>query len=299
MALPEPGRLAEVTVVIVTYNSAAALPACVHGLAAAGVRFIIVDNHSRDGSAALAAELLPQAEILRLEENRGFGRACNLALQRLRTPFALLLNPDCQISAPSIGALLSAAARYPTAALLAPRLYDAPGRLGCCYRPAFFKPQPRRQHEPQGDLCSEFLTGAVLLLRMAQLRDVGFFDPWFFLYGEDDDLCLRVRSRGYSLVLAHAASALHPPKTSSPNSPEINRRRGFCLAASKLYLVHKHLGCRAWRRQRLRTLLGGVGGWLVAVLMQDRRRRQFAAGRIAAARLTPALVAARECPAGG
>ena len=39
------------------------------------------------------------------------------------------------------------------------------------------------------------------------MREVGFFDPWFFLYFEDDDLCLRVRRAGHTIVVAHAARA--------------------------------------------------------------------------------------------
>lgn len=291
-------RLADVTVVIVTYDSAAVLPSSLVHLAASDAQFIVVDNHSRDDSAALAQRLLPRARVVRLPENRGFGRASNLALEQVSTPFALLLNPDCRISVPAVAELRSAADRYPESALLAPRLYDAPGVLGCCYRPAFFRLQAPTQLPPRGDLCSEFLTGAVLLLRIEPLREVGFFDPWFFLYGEDDDLCLRVRRAGHSLVLVHAATAVHPPKTSSPGSLRTSRLRGFCLAASKLYLMHKHLGAAAWRRQRVRTLWGGVAGWLTAALRRDPRRRQFAAGRIAAARASRNLLAAPECPPG-
>ena len=77
--------------------------------------------------------------------------------------------------------------------------------------------------DPEGDLCSEFLTGAAMLLDMAKLRArVGFFDPWFFLYLEDDDLCLRVRAAGLSLVLVNDASVLHRVKQSSAPSRRLD-----------------------------------------------------------------------------
>ncbi|HEX7385050.1 MAG TPA: glycosyltransferase family 2 protein, partial [Burkholderiaceae bacterium] len=206
----------EVTVVVVTYNSRAILRETLPPLAGLP-HLVVVDNASRDDTVASVRALAPRATLIEAGANLGFGRANNLALERVTTPYALLLNPDCLLQPgprEALEALLAAARRYPDAAILAPRLYDAPGVLGLCYRPAFWQAQPKTLLDPEGDVCSEFLTGAAMLLDMARLRAVGFFDPWFFLYLEDDDLCLRVRRAGHSLVLVHDATVLHRVKRS-------------------------------------------------------------------------------------
>jgi GT2 family glycosyltransferase len=218
--------LAQVTVIIVTYNSRGILRETLPRLAHLP-HLIVVDNASSDDTVATVRTLAPRANIVEAGANLGFGRANNLALEQVVTPYALLLNPDCFLHGGAIPALVAAARRYPDAAILAPKLYDAPGVLGVCYRPPFWAPQPKQLLEPEGDLCSEFLTGAAMLLDMAKMRaGVGFFDPWFFLYLEDDDLCLRVRRAGHSLVLMHDAQVEHHVRSSSPPSRPPHMGRG-------------------------------------------------------------------------
>ena len=141
----------QVTVVLVTYNSRRILPLALASLA--GLPHVtVVDNGSRDGTPALARELMPRAQVIEAGANLGFGRANNLALKQVTTPYALLLNPDCELQPGALAALLAATRRYPQAAIWAPKLYDAPGRLGLCYRPPFYAPQPRELIDPDGDL---------------------------------------------------------------------------------------------------------------------------------------------------
>ena len=283
-----------ITLVMVLYNSAHILPETLPRLAPLK-HLILVDNGSTDDSAALAQRLLPQARVLRLARNVGFGRANNAALARVETEFAMLLNPDCLVEPDALAALLDAAERYPGAAILAPKLFDAPGKLGLCYRPAFYEPQPRDLLEPQGDLCSPFLTGAAMLLRMAPMRAVGFFDPWFFLYYEDDDLCLRARRAGHELVLVSEATVMHRVRQSSAPSARSAYRRDYCLTLSKFYIQRKYFGAgRAWTTW-LRVLLGSLLALPLHLLLYNRRRliREFA--RLRAALAAPRELAQRHC----
>lgn len=286
--------LDQITLVMVLYNSTRILPETLPLLAPLR-NLILVDNGSSDGSAELAQRLLPQAQVLQLPRNLGFGRANNLALAQVQTPFALLLNPDCLIEPPSLQALLDAAERYPQAAILAPKLFDAPGQLGLCYRPAFYDPQPREIIEPQGDLCAPFLTGAAMLLRMDLMRSVGFFDPWFFLYYEDDDLCLRVRRAGHALVLVNAATVMHRVRQSSTPSARNAFRRDYCLTLSKLYILRKTFGgAHAWRAW-LRVLLGSLLTLPLHLLLYNRRRLIRSAARLCATLTAPRELSAKHC----
>lgn len=241
------------------------------------------------------ANALPDALCIPMERNVGFGRANNVGLMKVVTPFALLLNPDCTLQSDAYQVLLSAAERYPNAAILAPKLYDAPGKLGLCYRPPFHVPQPKTLIDPEGDVCSEFLTGAAMLLRMDVFRRIGFFDPWFFLYLEDDDLCIRARKAGYSLVLVNDACGEHRVKQSSRPSPRLDYRRAYCATASKLYALNKHLGVEPYRRARHRALFGAPLALIGALLTFNRRRIGRSLGRVVAAWRAPRLLRQPHC----
>ena len=87
--------LHRVTVVVVTHHSAHCVPALATHLAAFP-HVVVVDNASDDKTPALVRKALPQAQVLKLKRNLGYGAANNRALDRVSTPYALLLNPDAE-----------------------------------------------------------------------------------------------------------------------------------------------------------------------------------------------------------
>ena len=101
-SLPAP----RVDAVIVAYNSARTLRACVEPLAAIdGVRVFVVDNCSPDDTAAPLAGL--DVELVRAPRNGGFSAGCNLGIARGAAPYVLLLNPDARMSADALDALVA------------------------------------------------------------------------------------------------------------------------------------------------------------------------------------------------
>lgn len=285
-----------ITVIMVTYNSRHILPRSLPPLAA-HPHVMVIDNQSSDGSAELASELLPQARVIRAGANLGFGRANNLGLQQVSTDYALLLNPDSLLGPCTLAELMQAAQRYPEAALMAPKLYDAPGVLGECYRRAFHDGKSGPLLDPGGDLCTDFLTGAALLLNMRLMRKVGFFDPWFFLYLEDDDLCLRVRRAGHPLILVNAAHVEHRARQSTPSSARVQFRRTYALTLSKLYMRRKHLGTPACAASMLRIGAGSLLTLLLHGLLWNRSRVAHNAARFWAVCRAPWRLRARHCMA--
>jgi N-acetylglucosaminyl-diphospho-decaprenol L-rhamnosyltransferase len=269
----------DITALLVTYNSARILPWSLPSLAEAE-QVIVVDNHSSDDTERVARTLLPQARVLQAGRNLGFGRANNLGLAAVTTDYALLLNPDARLAPGALAALHDAAQRYPEAAIIAPVLYDAPGVVGNFYR----GPVPARgpTPEPDGDLCAEFVTGAAMLLNMRLMREVGFFDPWFFLYFEDDDLCRRVRRAGHPIVVARDAQVEHQVRQSSTPSARNTLRRIYCMTLSKLYLARKYDG-GAWAMQALRIGVGSLLALVPTLLTFKRERVLRQVARLAAA----------------
>jgi N-acetylglucosaminyl-diphospho-decaprenol L-rhamnosyltransferase len=283
-----------ITPVLVTYNSAAILPWSLPALAQCA-RAVVVDNHSSDETVKAVRALLPQAHVIESKTNLGFGRANNLGIEAVSTDYALLLNPDARLDAGALQALHDAADRYPEAAILAPVLYDAPGVVGDFFRGGFGTRAAQPAPEPAGDLCTEFVTGAAMLLNLRLMRQVGLFDPWFFLYFEDDDLCIRVRRAGHPIIVVHAATLEHRVRSSSAPTPRTAFRRAYCLTLSKLYITRKY---RGRVRCALMAVRVGVGSAIAApallLLARPDRALQHAA-RAAAALLAWRHLGRKHC----
>jgi GT2 family glycosyltransferase len=230
----------EVTAVIVTYDSAAVLPACLEALQSEGVTAVVVDNASDDDSASIAERA--GARVLRNPRNEGFGRAMNTGVRAATTPFCLLTNPDLTYQPGAVEALLDAAGRWPDAGLLAPRIVEPDGRFFWQARsllsPYLHNPGGRLSL-PEGDCCAPFLSGASLLVRRELFLSLGGFDEAIFLFYEDDDLCRRVADAGHALVHVHRAEARHVRGGSSAPAPGRIFRARWHMAWSRAYVARK------------------------------------------------------------
>lgn len=261
----------DITVVIVTFNSASVIRQCLESLY--GIeRLIVVDKASKDDTVRIAHESCPQAQIVVNEANSGFGRACNQGLQRAHTSFVLFLNPDATLEPGFVNAMALAVQRYPGASLFGPEVRNANGipaitfdncriaRRGSRQRPAL------AELIPEADCCVEFLLGAALLGRTEFLRAVGGFDPALFLFYEDDDLCLRVRQSGHSIVYVPTARACHLYGMSSRADRATSAFKAWHMAWSRLYVVRKHRGTfAAWTEGLMRIAFNALGSVITAL----------------------------------
>jgi GT2 family glycosyltransferase len=196
--------------------------------------------------------------VLANATNPGFGAAANQGLDAARTDLALLANPDARLSAEAVAALLAAAEAFPGHRLLAPLLLDEAGRAVRSWNAG----QARRRHLPraregepwpEGPACVEFASGACLLFRPGDgLR----FDPGFFLFYEDDDLC----HRAGGALLVPAARVAHAGGRSSAPRPGVAWRKARAMAFSRLRFAALHGGGPgAARREAARRLLHHLG----------------------------------------
>jgi len=292
--MPDCDPWPRLSAVVVAHDSAAVIADCLSALTRAA-RVIIVDNASLDETADAVARTLPPASLIRNRANVGFGRACNQALAQIATEFVLIVNPDAVIEPGAVEELVAAADRYPRAAMIGPRITTPAGTVEFGRRPVLADRHegPDGLPPPDGDCCIDYVAGAVMLLRMSAIAETGGFDPAIFLYCEDDDLCLRLRRAGWSLIVAPSASARHISGGSSPASPALDRLRFWHLAWSRAYMEGKHRGAAAGRRFGLiRLALYGLKAVLYAMTFQTAKRRRDGArfaGTLAYLRGEPAL----------
>jgi GT2 family glycosyltransferase/glycosyltransferase involved in cell wall biosynthesis len=291
LARPLGAAAPDVSVVVVSYETRSLLErslAAVEQQAAVTVETIVVDNGSRDGSRELVAERFPRARLIELDENAGYARANNIGIDAARGRAVLLLNSDCFLAPGALAELVAALARHPDAAAVGARLLNADGTL---QRSAWPFPRPGRLlleafllHRPLGKLglvddlrtwphdeerAVDFLIGACLLVRREALAEVGGFDEGFWLYGEEADLCRRLARRGWRIVLAPEARAVHVGGASSRNST--TRLRHFYRGQKNF--LRKHGGPGAWPVARVALLVGSTlrARWRVARLALDPR----------------------------
>ncbi|WP_457106367.1 glycosyltransferase family 2 protein [Methylobacterium sp. P5_C11] len=234
--------MASLVAIVVAHDSADVLPACLAALAGQHVPAIVVDNASRDASAAVAEAA--GAQVIRNARNEGYGRANNRGVRAAETAeHVLIVNPDVVLHPGAVDALLDAARTWPDAGILAPRLVEPDGRFFFQARsllaPHLGNPGGRLAL-PQGDACAPFLSGACLMMPRALFLDLGGFDENIFLFYEDDDLCRRVAEAGRALVHVHAATALHGRGRSSAPEPGRVFRSRWHQAWSRAYVSRKY-----------------------------------------------------------
>jgi len=210
------------------------------------VEAIVVDNASTDGSAAAVTDEFPQATVLREAANMGYGRAANIGLERCRGRFVLLLNPDVQMEPQAIGRLADFLLTRPDAGAVGPRILMPDGTLDPEARRSFpvprslfyrtvglskmFPNSPRFGSYNMGHVDESEVhemdagTATCLMLRMAAVDRVGYFDPRYFMFGEDVDLCYRMKLGGWKIFYLPTAAAVRH-ETEIPS--EVQRRAAY------------------------------------------------------------------------
>jgi GT2 family glycosyltransferase len=222
-----------VSVVVVTFDSAAEIADCLASVTAARgdipLELVVVDNASSDQSATIASQAQP--DILMINpRNVGFARAVNQAIRRSSGQYVLLLNPDATLGDRALARLVGFLESHPSSAAVGPQVRSANGEIvrscrtfpslltvacqvtGLAHRfPAsrIFGAVTLSFWDYASERRVDYATGACLLLRRAALDEVGLLDESYFMYVEEMDLCWRFWQAGWTVDFTPTARALH------------------------------------------------------------------------------------------
>lgn len=223
----------DLSIVIVSYNTCGMLRDCLNALPAATEGLVtetfVVDNNSPDDSAAMVASEFPHVHLTASQENYGFTRGNNIALQQVIGRNVVLLNPDTEAAPGSLTLLARYLDSHPEVGAVGPRLLNTDGSLqpngtflptlwhDLLEHTALWKLQPnmseplwrygREDFEQQCDV--DCVMGACLMTRKAVLDQVGLLDEAFFMFYEEIELCRRIRRAGFTIVYLPHAHVIH------------------------------------------------------------------------------------------
>ncbi len=270
------------SVVVVSYNHAATLPACLGAITRldpSPERVVVVDNASSDQSADVVeshSRTLP-LRLVRRSRNTGFAVAINDGIGLTRSPWVLLLNPDCATRPDYVGRLLTEVAACPEP----DRVGSATGKLlradGADLKPGrtvdsagmVVTPSGRHLDRGAGTLDDGRFdrpawvfggTGAAILLRRSALEDTAYpngevLPSSFFAYREDAELAWRLQWRGWRCLYVPAAVAAHRrgfrPEGGRRGHGTVNR-----FSVRNRFLLRLHCADASWHLRFLPWWLG-------------------------------------------
>lgn len=228
----------ELSIIIVNWNSAEYLRACLASIFSeeSDVNFevLVIDNGSYDGSGEMVRQKFPQVRFLQSPKNLGFAAANNLAFAFSAGRNLLFLNPDAEVVGRALRRMLDALVGTTGAGIVGPRLVASDFRTqwNCMRRvptilnqlldasftrgmfPSWwgFDVVRRESHEP---LAAQVVPGTCLMVRRNVFLESERFNPAYFMYAEDVDLCCQARKQGWNSYYVHDAVVIHHGARSS------------------------------------------------------------------------------------
>lgn len=273
----------DLSVVIVSYNTAGLLRRCLDALFASAdgvdLDVIVVDNASRDGTLAMLADAFPMVRVIANTANVGFAAANNQGLAAARADAALLLNSDAFVSPGDLTRGMQLLAERPDIGLLGVRLLNPDGSVQAegGTDPTFWddvaaavgldRVLRRRGTSRSGTV--DWVQGACMFVRRAALEQVGLLDTRYFMYSEEVDWCRRFRLHGWKVWYAADIAVVHLGGGSSGN----DLRRRAALYRSRLG-YRRRAGGPAAALALWALTVAGLGARIVARSLASRTLRR-------------------------
>jgi len=214
-----------VSIIIVNWNGMRWLPDCFGSLAKqnyANYEVIFVDNASKDDSVAWVRTHYQKTKIMINRENLGFAGANNVGYRKAKGKYVLFLNNDTRVTKTFLSELVKTVESDPVIAGVQSKIllmdhtdtHDSVGAFltptGFLYHYGFGK-KNQKKYDKQINLYTA--KGACMMFRKEALDKVtidgNIFDPDYFAYFEESDMCHRVWLAGYRIVYAYTSVIYH------------------------------------------------------------------------------------------
>lgn len=271
----------DLTIAIISYNTRDLLLACLQSIrdmtTDVEYELIVIDNASSDGSAAAVRAQFPQARVIANQDNGGYAKACNQAVEIGSGRHVLFLNSDTVMRACTLSRMVACLDMQPDIGAVSCLQCDKAGQvLQSCF--PFPSVRDHLRYSPWvpriiqcavgGDVELDFTVsqdvewanGACLMVRKGLFEHMGGFDSRFFMYFEDVDLCFRIHQRGYRVWHAADCEVVH---LIGRSSVECRDQLNVQWELSRILYVEKHF----WWLERL-IMKAWIGGGVLAKLFK-------------------------------
>ncbi len=237
----------KVSVVILNWNGKEFLDGCLSTLRELRYKpleVILVDNNSSDGSADYIAKKFPWVKLIRNTYNSGFAEGNNIGYKNSTGKYILFLNNDTKVTADFLTVLVkelesdrSIGCIQPQMRIMnSPDLQDEAGGYltqgGFLYHYGYRKKYSRPVYKCKREVFS--VKGACMLIPRRILEEVGLFDPDFFIFFEETDLCYRIWLAGYKVIYDPKSYIFHFVGGDTVSKYSYERR---------IYLTFKNMTC--------------------------------------------------------
>jgi len=205
-------RQQDLSIIIVSYNTADLIGNCLDSILAnddLSMEAFVVDNGSNDESVVLVKTKYPAVHIIANANNLGFATANNQVLPMCNGRYILFLNPDTDAQPDSLTNMISYMDANPRVGLAGAKIInpDRTSQWSVSYKYPGHKYAGNELSDLPGNIAC--VLGASMIGRSELIKEIGGFDEDFFLYGEDQDLCLRIRKAGHEIGYIDSAPVVH------------------------------------------------------------------------------------------
>jgi GT2 family glycosyltransferase len=216
----------KIIVIVVSYNGEKWIHECIRSIINNGYTYyeiVVVDNASQDATVSIIKENFKEIVLLNQQRNLGFGRGANVGIQYAmsqKADYILLLNQDIKLEDRCIEEMITVCEQNRAIGIASP--------LQMNYDGSEIDPHFRRLYNFKSDVKDanavvykdslevDTVIGASMLFRATVIQTIGGFDPIFFLYHEEGDLCRRAKYHGFQIHIIPKAVVYHKHMQLSP-----------------------------------------------------------------------------------
>jgi len=251
----------DVSIIIVNYNTSNLLKECIESIKNNAINIcyeiIVVDNNSSDNSIDLIKNKFESLKIIINKINLGFARANNQGIKRSEGRYILLLNPDTVLLRDCLKKMVEFMDGHPEAGVAGCRVLNPNGTLQLACRRSFPAPSvsfyrltglsrlfPKSKtfarynltyYNPDVVQEVDAVSGSFMMIRRKAMNEVGMLDEQFFMYGEELDLCFRMKEKGWKVYYVPDAEIIHYKGKSSQQ----RKRKAVIDFHKAMYIFHK------------------------------------------------------------
>ena len=206
----------DITIVIASFKSEKKIKNCINSIDKQA-KVLVIENSSNLNFKENLEKEFNNVECILAGANIGYGSANNIGLKKVKTRYALILNPDATLHSSALEKFIKTTEKIHNFAIMAPYIQEEKNKFDNIY---LKNTQPVEV---------ENVKGFAMFLNLSEFKDVGFFDERFFFYFEEIDLCQRLINHGKKIYLIPEIKIEHGGGVSHDESinPEMELSRNW------------------------------------------------------------------------